>query len=70
MTRVIVATANSEGGLYSPDTNSSAPIRIYSNGDVEDEFCRVSRVVREIFSKTELRHVVEAAQENRERGLI
>jgi hypothetical protein len=73
MARVIVVTAATEGGYYSPSKDPSAPIRIYSDRWIEDDF--VLRWLgnqrrRNRLTKNEYRRVRKAARENARLGRL
>ena len=67
-----VVTCAEEGGLYSPDRDPSAPIRIYSDRWVEDDvLVQLGHPKRrERLSKEKYRQVKLAAHENRKAGLV
>ena len=67
---VIVVTAPYEGGLYSPDRNRWAPIRIYSDRYVRDDCLSPPRKYRERLSRREFRRVRKAAAQNRAEGFV
>lgn len=67
---VVVVTCKEEGGLYSPDRNPWAPIRIYSDRYVRDDYVRSLGKYRCRLSRKEFRRVRKAAADNRIRGFV
>jgi len=72
MARVIVATVKSEGGYYSPNKCASAPIRIYSDRTVEDDYLTKLGFSkrREKLSKKEFKAIRKASRMNAKEGRI
>lgn len=62
-----IVTCRQEGGLYSPDHDPRAPIRIYADGSIKDDYFGGER---ERITQCELEQIVEAANSNRQRGLV
>ena len=62
-----IVTSRQEGGLYSPDRDPHAPIRIYDDGSVKDDYYGGER---ERVTAEELADIVRAAHSNRGRGLV
>lgn len=65
-----IVTVKTEGGYYSPDHDASAPIRIYKDRRVQDDFvtARLGRKYRGRLTRKEYRHAKKAAHANRQRG--
>lgn len=70
MSRVLVATAPCEGGLYSPIKDPSAPIRIYSDRWIEDDIIVRFGLPkkRQRLTRKQFRHVKRAAKRNAGKG--
>lgn len=69
---VIVVTCRCEGGLYSPDKDAAAPIRIYSDRRIQDDiYTRLrGKKWRERLSRKDFRQVKKAALSNRRGGVV
>ncbi|GHA15163.1 hypothetical protein GCM10007989_07400 [Devosia pacifica] len=67
-----IVTCAEEGGLYSPDRDPCAPIRIYMDGRVEDEVfkSKTGQLVREHYDAARLIEIVNAAEDNRSAGSV
>jgi hypothetical protein len=67
-----VITAATEGGYYSPNPDTSAPIRIYADRRVEDDIytAHTGVKVRETLSPEQFNSAVNAAAANRASGLV
>lgn len=57
----MVVGVREEGGMYIPSSDESLPIRFYSDGTIEDDYCAVER---EPVDTNELARICAAAREN------
>ena len=64
MTRNPVVVVYSEGGLYSPYRGRPAPIRLYGDRTIEDDF--IPDIQRKRMTRREWREIRRYAQENLE----
>lgn len=67
-----IVTVGSEGGLYSPDRNPNAPIRIYPDRSVVDVFLlnATGVVKRKRLTRKEFNNARKYAVANRRQGLV
>jgi hypothetical protein len=64
-----IITCRREGGLYTPDRDPTAPIRIYLDRSVEDDFLP-SGCLRKNMSHLEYTAAWKAATRNRKKGFV
>lgn len=62
-----IVTCREEGGLYSPARDPHAPIRIYPDGSIKDDYYGGER---ERVSADDLERIIAVARTNRARGLV
>ena len=67
-----LVTCKSEGGYYTPDRSEDAPIRIYADGTIQDDYYSLitGEDLRQRLSPEELLEVICAAHRNVAEGRV